>query len=102
MACVRCESDVNANQEWKTYSFTYNLKDKAIEVFNPQTLLRNVKGMIELKEWQIEIGNKASDYKPAVEDQVSTDEFTKKTTEIEKCGWCKNHCNQCSKQPSWI
>ena len=77
------------NQEWKTYSFTYNLKDKAIEVFNPQTLLRNVKGMIELKEWQIEIGNKASDYKPAVEDQVSTDEFTKKTTEIEKCGWCK-------------
>ncbi|MGG0260657.1 phage tail spike protein [Bacillus mycoides] len=81
---VRCESDVNANQEWKTYSFTYNLKDKAIEVFNPQTLLRNVKGMIELKEWQIEIGNKATDYKPAVEDQVSTDEFTKKTTEIEK------------------
>ncbi|UIJ66790.1 tail fiber domain-containing protein [Bacillus cereus] len=81
---VRCESDVNANQEWKTYSFTYNLKDKAIEVFNPQTLLRNVKGMIELKEWQIEIGNKATDYKPAAEDQVTTDEFTKKTTEITK------------------
>ncbi|HEQ3527929.1 TPA: tail fiber domain-containing protein [Bacillus cereus] len=81
---VRCESDVNANQEWKTYSFTYNLKDKAIEVFNPQTLLRNVKGMIELKEWQIEIGNKATDYKPAAEDQVTTDEFTKKTTEIVK------------------
>ncbi|PGU05124.1 hypothetical protein COD21_25570 [Bacillus cereus] len=81
---VRCESDVNTNQEWKTYSSTYNLKDKAIEVFNPQTLLRNVKGMIELKEWQIEIGNKATDYKPAAEDQVTTDEFTKKTTEIEK------------------
>ncbi|MBG9510033.1 peptidase S74 [Bacillus thuringiensis] len=81
---VRCESDVSANQEWKTYSFTYNLKDKAIEVFNSQTLLRNVKGMIELKEWQIEIGNKATDYKPAAEDQVTTDEFTKKTTEIEK------------------
>ncbi|OTW68798.1 tail fiber domain-containing protein, partial [Bacillus thuringiensis] len=81
---VRCESDVNANQEWKTYSFTYNLKDKAIEVFNPQTLLRNVKGMIELKEWQIEIGNKATEYRPAAEDQVTTDEFTKKTTEIEK------------------
>ncbi|MDZ4632070.1 tail fiber domain-containing protein [Bacillus cereus] len=81
---VRCESDVNANQEWKTYSFTYNLKDKAIEVFNPQTLLRNVTGMIELKEWQIEIGNKATEYRPAAEDQVTTDEFTKKTTEIEK------------------
>ncbi|MGR2743371.1 phage tail spike protein [Bacillus sp. N6] len=81
---VRCESNVNANQEWKTYSFTYNLKDKAIEVFNPQTLLRNVKGMIELKEWQIEIGNKATDYKPAAEDQVTTDEFAKKTTDIEK------------------
>ena len=40
--------------------------------------------MIELKEWQIEIGNKATDYKPAAEDQVTTDEFTKKTTEITK------------------
>ncbi|MDA1775146.1 tail fiber domain-containing protein, partial [Bacillus cereus] len=37
-----------------------------------------------LKEWQIEIGNKATEYRPAAEDQVTTDEFTKKTTEIEK------------------
>ncbi|MGG0725887.1 phage tail spike protein [Bacillus mycoides] len=81
---VRCENNVFANQEWKTYSFTHTLKDKTIEVFQPQTLLRNVKGMIELKEWQIEIGNKATDYKPAAEDQVTTDEFTKKTTDIEK------------------
>ncbi|QWG83344.1 phage tail spike protein [Bacillus mycoides] len=81
---VRCESTVSTNQEWKIYSFTHTLKDKNIEVFQPQTLLRNVKGMIELKEWQIEIGNKATDYTPATEDQVTTDEFTKKTTEIEK------------------
>ncbi|MFA2809348.1 phage tail spike protein [Bacillus mycoides] len=81
---VRCESTVSTNQEWKIYSVTHTLKDKNIEVFQPQTLLRNVKGMIELKEWQIEIGNKATDYTPAAEDQVTTDEFTKKTTEIEK------------------
>ncbi|MED0888976.1 phage tail spike protein [Bacillus mycoides] len=81
---VRCESTVSTNQEWKIYSFTHTLKDKTIEGFHPQTLLRNVKGMIELKEWQIEIGNKATDYKPAAEDQVTTDDFTKKTTEIEK------------------
>ncbi|MED3271792.1 tail fiber domain-containing protein, partial [Bacillus thuringiensis] len=31
-----------------------------------------------------EIGNKATEYRPAAEDQVTTDEFTKKTTEIEK------------------
>ncbi|WP_426940535.1 phage tail spike protein [Bacillus mycoides] len=81
---VRCESTVSTNQEWKIYSYTHTLKDKTIEGFHPQTLLRNVKGMIELKEWQIEIGNKATDYKPAAEDQVTTDDFTKKTTEIEK------------------
>ncbi|MED1056949.1 phage tail spike protein [Bacillus mycoides] len=81
---VRCESTVSTNQEWKIYSFTHTLKDKNIEVFQPQTLLRNVKGMIELKEWQIEIGNKATDYTPAAEDQVTTNDFTKKTTEIEK------------------
>ena len=40
--------------------------------------------MVELKEWQIEIGNKATEYRPASEDQVTIDEFTKKTTDIEK------------------
>ncbi|MGA5743026.1 phage tail spike protein [Bacillus bombysepticus] len=39
---------------------------------------------ITVYNFQIEIGNKATDWTPAPEDQVTTDEFTKKTTEIEK------------------
>ncbi len=34
--------------------------------------------------FQIEIGNKATEWTPAPEDQVTNDDFTKKTTEIEK------------------
>lgn len=39
---------------------------------------------ITIYNFQIEIGNKATEWTPAPEDQVTTDEFTKKTTEIEK------------------
>ncbi|MEB8651154.1 phage tail spike protein [Bacillus cereus] len=39
---------------------------------------------ITVYNFQIEIGNKATEWTPAPEDQVTTDEFSKKTTEIEK------------------
>ncbi|MDA2113224.1 hypothetical protein PDN20_29850, partial [Bacillus cereus] len=39
---------------------------------------------IIVSNFQIEIGNKPQEWRPAPEDQVTTDEFTKKTTEIEK------------------
>ncbi|MEB9161603.1 phage tail spike protein [Bacillus cereus] len=39
---------------------------------------------ITVYNFQIEIGNKATEWTPAPEDQVTTDEFTKKTTEIVK------------------
>ncbi|MDA2041267.1 phage tail protein [Bacillus cereus] len=39
---------------------------------------------IIISNFQIEIGNKATEWTPAPEDQVTTDEFTKKTTDIEK------------------
>ncbi|KAA1804024.1 Chromosome partition protein Smc [Bacillus cereus] len=39
---------------------------------------------ITVYNFQIEIGNKATEWTPAPEDQVTTDEFTKKTTEITK------------------
>ncbi|UOB98830.1 MULTISPECIES: phage tail spike protein [Bacillus cereus group] len=39
---------------------------------------------IIISNFQIEIGNTATEWTPAPEDQVTTDEFTKKTTEIEK------------------
>ncbi|WP_199795252.1 phage tail spike protein, partial [Bacillus thuringiensis] len=39
---------------------------------------------IIISNFQIEIGNKDTEWSPAPEDQVTTDEFNKKTTDIEK------------------
>ncbi|MGI8278534.1 phage tail spike protein [Bacillus mycoides] len=41
-------------------------------------------GTLKISNFQIEIGNKATEWTPAPEDQVTTDEFTKKTNEIIK------------------
>ncbi|QWI68513.1 phage tail protein [Bacillus mycoides] len=41
-------------------------------------------GTLKISNFQIEIGNKATEWTPAPEDQVTTDEFTKKTNEITK------------------
>ncbi|PEM04784.1 hypothetical protein CN602_07095 [Bacillus cereus] len=81
---IRIEDKVATSQGWVRYSAVVTIKNKAIKTGYLNSLIRNVKGMVELKEWQIEIGNKAAEYRPAAEDQVTTDEFTKKTTEIEK------------------
>ncbi|MCR6786203.1 phage tail spike protein [Bacillus thuringiensis] len=81
---IRIEDKVAISQGWARYSAVVTIKNKAIKTGYLDSLIRNVKGMVELKEWQIEIGNKATEYRPAAEDQVTTDEFTKRTTEIEK------------------
>lgn len=81
---IRIEDKVATSQGWARYSAVVTIKNKAIKTGYLDSLIRNVKGRVELKEWQIEIGNKATEYRPAVEDQVTTDEFTKRTTEIEK------------------
>ncbi|MDF9474563.1 phage tail spike protein [Bacillus cereus] len=81
---IRIEDKVATSQGWVRYTAVVTIKNKAIKTGYLNSLIRNVKGMVELKEWQIEIGNKATEYRPAAEDQVTTDEFTKKTTEIEK------------------
>ncbi|MGN4759883.1 phage tail spike protein [Bacillus cereus group sp. MYBK227-2] len=39
---------------------------------------------ITISNFQIEIGNKPQEWRPAPEDQVTTEEFTQKTTDIEK------------------
>ncbi|MGH0590633.1 phage tail spike protein, partial [Bacillus mycoides] len=41
-------------------------------------------GNLKISNFQMEIGNKATEWTPAPEDQVTTDEFTKKTNEITK------------------
>ncbi|UTO06994.1 hypothetical protein NLJ82_17585 [Bacillus paranthracis] len=81
---IRIEDKVATSQGWVRYSAVVTIKNKAIKTGYINSLIRNVKGMVELKEWQIELGNKATEYRPAAEEQVTTDEFTKKTTEIEK------------------
>ncbi|HDT6576959.1 TPA: tail fiber domain-containing protein [Bacillus cereus] len=81
---IRIEDKVAASQGWVRYFAVVTIKNKVIKTGYINSLIRNVKGMVELKEWQIEIGNKATEYRPAAEDQVTTDEFTKKTTEITK------------------
>ncbi|QCU09782.1 hypothetical protein BCPR1_08470 [Bacillus paranthracis] len=81
---IRIEDKLATSQGWVRYSAVVTIKNKAIKTGYLNSLIRNVKGMVELKEWQIEIGNKAAEYRPAAEDQVTTDEFTKKTTEITK------------------
>ncbi|MGE6678596.1 phage tail spike protein [Bacillus thuringiensis] len=81
---IRIEDKVAISQGWVRYSAVVTIKNKAIKTGYLNSLIRNVKGMVELKEWQIEIGNRAAEYRPAAEDQVTTDEFTNKTTEIVK------------------
>ncbi|KAB2369884.1 hypothetical protein F8517_01075 [Bacillus thuringiensis] len=81
---IRIEDKVATSQGWVRYSAVVTIKNKAIKTGYLNSLIRNVKGRVELKEWQIEIGNKATEYRPAAEDQVTIDEFTKKTTDIEK------------------
>uniref|UniRef100_UPI001F5A4FD5 phage tail spike protein n=1 Tax=Bacillus cereus group sp. BfR-BA-01489 TaxID=2920358 RepID=UPI001F5A4FD5 len=81
---IRIEDKVATSQGWVRYSAVVTIKNKVIKTGYLNSLIRNVKGMVELKEWQIEIGNKATEYRPAAEDQVTIDEFTKKTTDIEK------------------
>lgn len=86
---VRCESNVKADQTWTRYSAVHTIKDKALTSIGMQTLIRNVKGLIELKEWKMELGNLPTDYQPAQEDtdaqinsKVNADEYSKKVAEI--------------------
>lgn len=67
----RIESSVKATQDWTQYSTVVDIKDKAITSGYITTLIRNVKGMIEIKEWQMEVGNIVTDYNPATEDLQS-------------------------------
>ncbi|WP_199795394.1 phage tail spike protein, partial [Bacillus thuringiensis] len=60
------------------------IEDKEIKFMRLQIFLRSASGTVKIKNSQVEISNKPSSFKLANEDQVTTDEFTKKTTEITK------------------
>lgn len=69
------------DNQWSRYSLTVTPeKGKYIKV--APYLTKN--GEVFWREIKLESGNKKTDWTPAPEDQVTTDEFTKKTTEIEK------------------
>ncbi|PFB65948.1 hypothetical protein CN268_02800 [Bacillus anthracis] len=78
---------VDKMKKWVRYSRTLKLHDKydvskgALFYIYGHT---GSEGERYIKNVQIEIGNIATEWQPAPEENVSTDEFTKKTTEIEK------------------
>ncbi|MGH0685815.1 phage tail spike protein [Bacillus mycoides] len=80
---IRAETTLPADSDWKSYNFTHQMKDKEIESITANSLIRDLKGTVELKEWKVEVGTVATEYSPAPEDQVTTTDFTKKTVEIE-------------------
>ncbi|MGH0943755.1 phage tail spike protein [Bacillus mycoides] len=80
---IRAETTLPADSDWKSYNFTHQMKDKEIESITANSLIRDLKGTVELKEWKVEVGNVVTEYSPAPEDQVTTTDFAKKTVEIE-------------------
>ncbi|MFP3415196.1 phage tail spike protein [Bacillus sp. SIMBA_074] len=80
---IRAETTLPADSDWKSYNFTHQMKDKEIESITANSLIHDLKGTVELKEWKVEVGTVATEYSPAPEDQVTTTDFNKKTVEIE-------------------
>ncbi|HDX9708481.1 TPA: phage tail protein [Bacillus cereus] len=72
---------------WKRRSFTFKIPNDTTSIMFRIYFGRVVTSngtWLNFKNVQIERGNIATGYKRAYQDQVTTDEFTKKTTEIEK------------------
>ncbi|WP_257144508.1 phage tail spike protein [Bacillus wiedmannii] len=77
-------SEVN---RWERYTFTIKLHNK----YDVTKVARfyiyggeGIEGVAYVKNVKLELANIATAWTPAPEDQVTTDEFNKKTTEIEK------------------
>ncbi|HDR6285603.1 TPA: phage tail protein [Bacillus cereus] len=72
---------------WKRRSFTFKIPNDTTSIMFRIYFGRVATSngtWLNLKNVQIERGNIATGYKRAYQDQVTSDEFTKKTTEIEK------------------
>ncbi|WP_242294786.1 phage tail spike protein [Bacillus cereus group sp. BfR-BA-01381] len=78
---------VDKMKKWVRYSQTLKLHDKYDVSKGAHFYIyghTGNEGERYIKNVQIEIGNIATEWQPAPEENVSTDEFSKKTTEIEK------------------
>ncbi|UXR28874.1 hypothetical protein [Bacillus phage Nachito] len=67
---ARADTQVKLNTDYSlsTFSGTFTIPDKAITDVRAYALCRDLTGTVELSEYKIEIGNKATDWSPAPED----------------------------------
>lgn len=67
---ARADTQIKLNTDYSlsTFSGTFTIPDKAITDVKAYALCRDITGTIELSEYKIEIGNKATDWSPAPED----------------------------------
>jgi hypothetical protein len=65
---LRIQDLLPSTSDFTMYSTVIRLANKPISSINTNTLIRDSQGTVELKEWQVEMGNVATDYKPANEE----------------------------------
>lgn len=65
---LRIQDTLPSTSDFTMYSTVIKLQNKPITSITANTLIRDTQGTVELKEWQVEMGNVATDYKPANEE----------------------------------
>ncbi|TEA55788.1 hypothetical protein EZE46_04245 [Bacillus sp. BH2] len=82
----RIENRLTLGKQYNQERFTAiaEVMDKSIKEISVYALARDFTGDVLIEKLKLEIGTIATAWTPAPEDQVTTDEFTKKTTEITK------------------
>ncbi|MEB9942662.1 hypothetical protein CON15_25825 [Bacillus cereus] len=82
----RIENRLTLGKQYKQERFTASavVMDKPIKEILVYTLGRDFTGDVLIEKPKLEVGTVPTAWTPAPEDQVTNEEFTKKTTEIEK------------------
>ncbi|MDA2183563.1 hypothetical protein PDN25_15810, partial [Bacillus cereus] len=82
----RVENRLTLGKQYNQERFTAIavIMDKPIKELSVYTLARDFTGDVLIEKPKLEIGTLPTAWTPAPEEQVTNDEFTKKTTEIEK------------------
>ncbi|GMR66496.1 phage tail spike protein [Bacillus basilensis] len=82
----RVENRLTLGKQYKQERFTASavVMDKPIKEISVYALARDFTGDVLIEKPKLEIGTVPTAWTPAPEDQVTTDEFTKKTTDIER------------------
>lgn len=83
-ACYGKIVPAGTNSYRRYFKVSQVIEDKEIDNLTVTALLRSASGTVKFRNLQIGIGTIPSSHQPAPEDQVSNEDFTKKTTEIVK------------------